>query len=262
MTTERELDRTLDRWMDDGPTVVADRVIAAAMTDINTTPQRGAGWLLRRYPRMTTIARGAQAPQVRLLIGIAAVVAVALVGLRLAGGLNVGGPDDSALGDGVSYTSDRYGYSVTVPADFDRFEIPGTWGTGETPILNGPGSDVYSGPGTVNDRIDMIVWSQAVAAGTTLDAYVADYDALMERTAGSCAAIVTRGSLSVGGETARLTTHACADGAAGTIGAHEAVVLHADRAYVIAMAAPTDVLSDGELGTLFESVLATFSFAD
>ena len=29
MTTERDLDRTLDRWMDDGPTIVADRVIAA-----------------------------------------------------------------------------------------------------------------------------------------------------------------------------------------------------------------------------------------
>jgi hypothetical protein len=261
MTTDGHLDRVLDRWLSEGPSIVPDRVIDAALAEVPTTRQRGAGWLLRRYPRMTTIARGVQAPQARLLIGIAAVVAVALVGLRLAGGLNVGGPDNSALGDGTTFTSDRYGYSVTVPADFEHFEIPGTWATGETPILNGPGSDVYSGPGTVNDRIDMIVWSQAVAAGTTLDAYVAEYDALMARTAGSCAAIVTSGSLSVGGERARFTTHQCPDDA-GTIGAHEAVVLHADRAYVIAMAAPTHVLSDAELGTLFESVLATFSFTD
>ena len=27
MTTKRDLDRTLDRWMDDGPTIVADRVM-------------------------------------------------------------------------------------------------------------------------------------------------------------------------------------------------------------------------------------------
>jgi len=44
MTQERDLDHVLDRWMDDGPTIVADRVIAAAMTDVHTTRQLGAGW--------------------------------------------------------------------------------------------------------------------------------------------------------------------------------------------------------------------------
>jgi hypothetical protein len=42
MTHDRDLDRVLDRWMDDGPTIVADRVIATAMTDVHTTRQRGA----------------------------------------------------------------------------------------------------------------------------------------------------------------------------------------------------------------------------
>ena len=44
MTHDRDLDRVLDRWMDDGPTVVADRVIATAITDVHTTRQRGARW--------------------------------------------------------------------------------------------------------------------------------------------------------------------------------------------------------------------------
>jgi hypothetical protein len=44
MTHERDLDHMLDWWMDDGPTVVADRVIAAAMTDVHTTRQRDARW--------------------------------------------------------------------------------------------------------------------------------------------------------------------------------------------------------------------------
>jgi hypothetical protein len=44
MSRSRDLDRKLDRWMDDGPTAVADRVIAGAMTEIQTTPQRGARW--------------------------------------------------------------------------------------------------------------------------------------------------------------------------------------------------------------------------
>jgi hypothetical protein len=44
MTHQRDLDRVLDRWMDEGPTIVADRVIATAMTDVHTTRQRGARW--------------------------------------------------------------------------------------------------------------------------------------------------------------------------------------------------------------------------
>ena len=53
MTHERDLDRVLDRWMDDGPTVVADRVIATAMTDVHTTRQRGARWALLKELFMT-----------------------------------------------------------------------------------------------------------------------------------------------------------------------------------------------------------------
>jgi hypothetical protein len=53
MTHERDLDRVLDRWMDHGPTVVADRVIATAMTDVHTTRQRGARWVLLKELFMT-----------------------------------------------------------------------------------------------------------------------------------------------------------------------------------------------------------------
>ena len=50
MTHDRDLDRVLDRWMDDGPTIVADRVIATAMTDVHTTRLRGARWALLKNP--------------------------------------------------------------------------------------------------------------------------------------------------------------------------------------------------------------------
>lgn len=33
MNRSRDIDHILDRWMDDGPSVVVDRVIAEAMTD-------------------------------------------------------------------------------------------------------------------------------------------------------------------------------------------------------------------------------------
>jgi hypothetical protein len=71
MTHDRDLDRALDRWMDEGPTVVADRVVAAAMTEIHTTRQRGAllAPLENLIMRMQPIAP---------LIGVAAAVVVAL----------------------------------------------------------------------------------------------------------------------------------------------------------------------------------------
>lgn len=262
MTTDGHVDRVLHRWLSEGSSIAPDRVINAALAQVPTTRQRGAGWLLRRSTSMTTVARGAQAPQARRLIGLAAVVALAFVGLRLVGGVNIGGADP-ALGDGVIFTSERYGYSVTVPADFERFEIPGTWAAGESPVVNGPGSDVYSGPGSIDVRTDMVVWSQAVGTETSLDAFLADYDALMSGSAGSCSGILTTGPLTIGGESARFTTHECPDGA-GTVAfaVHEAVVLHGERAYVIALAAPPASLSDAERGDLFESILATFSFSD
>lgn len=44
MSSERDLDHVLDRWMDEGPSIVADRVIATAMTEVHTTRQRGTRW--------------------------------------------------------------------------------------------------------------------------------------------------------------------------------------------------------------------------
>ena len=85
MTHERDLDRVLDRWMDDGPTVVADRVIAAAMTDVHTTRQRGTRWVPLKELFMT------MKPAALTALGIAAVAIVALAAYQiLAGGGGIG----------------------------------------------------------------------------------------------------------------------------------------------------------------------------
>jgi hypothetical protein len=84
MTHDRDLDRVLDRWMDDGPTVVADRVIATAMTDVHTTRQRGARWALLKELFMTM-------KPAATILGIAAVAIVALAAYQvLAGGGGIG----------------------------------------------------------------------------------------------------------------------------------------------------------------------------
>jgi hypothetical protein len=83
MTPDRDFDRVLDRWMDVGPTAVSDRVIAAAMTDVQTTTQRGRPRLPRRILAMTsqTIRRphGAAIP----VLTAAAVLAALVVGTYL-----------------------------------------------------------------------------------------------------------------------------------------------------------------------------------
>jgi hypothetical protein len=79
MTHERDIDHVLDRWMDDGPTVVADRVIAAAMTDVHTTRQRGARWASLKELFMT------MKPAMTVL-GVAAVAIVALAAYQIAAG--------------------------------------------------------------------------------------------------------------------------------------------------------------------------------
>lgn len=85
MTHQRDIDRVLDRWMDDGPTVVADRVIAAAMTDVHTTRQIGARWAPLKELFMT------MKPALAVL-GLTAVAIVALAAFQILGGNGIGGP--------------------------------------------------------------------------------------------------------------------------------------------------------------------------
>jgi hypothetical protein len=77
MNHDLDLDGVLDRWLDDGPTRVADRVMAAAMTDVHTTRQRGAAsllledFLMRFQPLAAPLAI---AVVLAVTIGVAAIV--------------------------------------------------------------------------------------------------------------------------------------------------------------------------------------------
>lgn len=85
MTHERDLDRVLDRWMDEGPTFVADRVIATAMTDVHTTRQRGARGVPLKELFMTMKPALA-------VVGAIAVAALALAAWQVLAGGGVGAP--------------------------------------------------------------------------------------------------------------------------------------------------------------------------
>jgi hypothetical protein len=87
MSTNRDVERIVRSWLDEGVTVLPDRVLDAVLDQLPATPQRRAGWLARRFPVMNSnIVR----------FGLAAVVVVlaVIVAVRfLPEGVGGPGPD-------------------------------------------------------------------------------------------------------------------------------------------------------------------------
>jgi hypothetical protein len=75
VSTERDLDRIVRSWIDEGVTQLPDRVLDAVLSQLPATPQRRAAWLARRLPHMSNYAR--------LGFIAAAVLAVVIVGIGL-----------------------------------------------------------------------------------------------------------------------------------------------------------------------------------
>jgi hypothetical protein len=191
MTRPIDIERELDQWFSDGPDVVADRVIDAALSDIDLTSQRSAGfgrpW---RIPIMKNIQP--------LFAGTAIVVAVgvvALVMLGLGAGPGAGGskanPSPTTFAPGpsaspgqspgnatvdtsgwVTFTSPRYGYTISYPKDWTVFR------RGTNPKVFGADD-----PGNTDDELQapspsknsFVVSSQALPNGLTEEAWIAAY---------------------------------------------------------------------------------------
>ena len=81
---ERDLERAVRAWVADGPEQLPDPHLDAAVSEIATTPQRGAGWLLRIFPMLNNPVPLWTAAAVTL-------VAAAILGLSLLPG-NIGVP--------------------------------------------------------------------------------------------------------------------------------------------------------------------------
>ncbi len=54
MSTDRDVNRIVRSWLDEGVTALPDRVLDAVLDQLPATPQRRAGWLARRFPIMNT----------------------------------------------------------------------------------------------------------------------------------------------------------------------------------------------------------------
>jgi len=99
MTTRRDIETLLDRWLAEGPTRIADRVVFGALETVDHTEQlRRPRWLLRDTP-MNQSRRLAVAAAVAVVIGGGAIVALAVRSAPTVGGpaIPTAGPSAVAL---------------------------------------------------------------------------------------------------------------------------------------------------------------------
>jgi hypothetical protein len=88
MSADRDVNRIVRSWLEEGVSALPDRVLDTVLDQLPATPQRRAPWPVRRFGEMNTYAK--------VLIAAAAVAVLAVVGLNAlpkSGG--VGGPGPS-----------------------------------------------------------------------------------------------------------------------------------------------------------------------
>jgi len=84
MRADNGLERVVRSWLREDRHEDAENILFAVLGDLDTTPQRRAGWLARRFPLMNSTT-------MRYGLAAAAVVLVTLVGINLLPG-GIGGP--------------------------------------------------------------------------------------------------------------------------------------------------------------------------
>lgn len=173
----------LDRWFEEGPSEVADRVIDAALDRVRSTPQHGAP---RRWWRSSGLPGRARLAVGWAVVALAVAVAASGLVLRPQRVVEVGtspSPAPSSTGrpshTGIDtsawlpFTSDRHGYALRYPPDWVARAATRSWLYGASNDVDVPGSaavDQFDA-----GRISLLVASLALPAGVTeLDWRAAD----------------------------------------------------------------------------------------
>ena|ERR671912_2421911 len=257
MSGRPDIDRVLESWLADGPTQLPDRAIEAIVKQTTDNDQRGLLWP----------SGGTRMNRMLLAVGgIAAVIALVAVGLAVYGGVpggrtGVGAPQPTVTPtasptevNGVLFTSERHGYELLLPdATWTVDELPGEWPLGDSFNQDGPGADSVANEGVETGLI--LINSQAVPAGTSLDEWATDYQSANRRWFGC--AIEKSETTVVDGETARAESYLCG----GPERAAEALTLHGGRAYVIRVfASPNDI--DADVRPILDDFVSRFHFTD
>jgi hypothetical protein len=259
MTRHFDVDRALEDWLAEGPSQLPDRAIEAIVRQLDQTQQRKHWWLPGREPMNRMILT---------IGGVAAAIALTLVAFGMYFGLNTGAPGVGGAPsptptvqptvaptpvptepDGVLYTSERHGYSLLLPDDsWKVVEKFGTWPLGTTFNEDGPGVDNVLRNDAASEAW-ILINSQPVPSGTTLEQWSIDYQSANERRWPECRVERTESAV-LDGETARLT-HVCEINGAINVSA-----LHGGRAYTIR------VFGSDSNRTIIDEWISRFRFTD
>jgi hypothetical protein len=223
MTSELDVDRVLEDWLARGPSRLPDRAITETVEQLDHIKRR-------RY-----LLPPGRERMTRLLLagtGIAAAFVAAVIGFTaLSGGSDVGRPD------GVTYTSDRHGYSVFLPDGWTVEERPGTWEVGQFFDANSEAGVDYFEKLNADGIPTLYVYlaSQEIPAGMPFDEWVALHDTATAAYQPCFALVEAPERRLVGGETARVGTQHCEDfdGAGTPYTGVQTMVAHNGRGYAI-----------------------------
>ncbi|HEU5203283.1 MAG TPA: hypothetical protein VFU17_03195 [Candidatus Limnocylindrales bacterium] len=223
MTSELDVDRILEDWFAQGPSRLPDRVITETVEQLDHTKRR-------RY-----VLSPGRERMTRLLIagtGLAAALVAAVVGFAtLTGGDGIGVPD------GVTYTSDRHGYSVFLPDGWTVEERPGTWEVGEFFDANSEDGVDYFEDVNAEGIPTLYVYlaSQDIPGGMSFEEWTARNDVATTASQPCFALVGSHESRPVDGETARVGTYHCDDfdGAGSPYTGVQTLVAHDGRGYAI-----------------------------
>jgi len=125
MSTDRDVTRIVRSWLHEDAYEDADRILNLVLDEVDTTPQRRAGWLARRFPIMNTnIAR--------LGVASAVVVLAIIIGINFLPGSYFGGPPEATPSPSEAAPSPSAAASPkALPLEFDVALTPGTYSLAE-----------------------------------------------------------------------------------------------------------------------------------
>lgn len=181
MTTERDFDRIAAAWLAEGPDELSVRVLDSVVDQVHLTGQRRSWRSPWRLPDMSTPVR---------IAGVA-VIGVLVLGVTVV----LGGPSSPGVGGPPAaptappstttrpsasafpapaltqtFTSDRHGYSVRLPADWTATRATASWTTGIDTLYDDPGLDKLG-----SAEMRLAVASAPLAPGQTPDAWMSPY---------------------------------------------------------------------------------------
>jgi hypothetical protein len=248
MSTERETTRIVRSWLMTDEHESADRVLDAVLDRLDTTPQRRATWWpARRNETMNMLLRYGIAGALITLVAAIGYVAADRVGTEPA-------PVESSSAElpWVTFTSDRYGYSIEHPADWRVLEQAGEATMSRMEPRSAGTDTIASALASRYNGQDgaVVIWADELEEGESLDQFTARASGVTD-----CTTALPAEPTELGGEPARRHSFTCA-----TWDWLQLTAIHDDRGYVMWLV--TTMAPPPQDRPINDQFVASFRFTD